>query len=50
VQETSSIRTPPSNDVVATFSSSVEQAMDHAAAVNLGESSSVDAPNDHLPP
>jgi hypothetical protein len=50
VQETSSIGTPPSNDAAATFSSSVEHAMDHAAIANLGKSSSAGVPNDHLPP
>jgi hypothetical protein len=50
VQETSLIGTPPSNDAATTFSSSVEQAMDHATAANLGESSSAGAPNDPLLP
>jgi hypothetical protein len=50
VLETSSIGTPPSNDAAATFSSSAEQAMDHAATANLGESTLAGAPNDHPPP
>jgi hypothetical protein len=35
VQETSSIRMPPSNEAAATFSSSAEHVVDQAAATNL---------------